>query len=169
MNRLRQYIRKTLKESYSPRYRYVYHGTTELAGEQIEDHGFDTSLVGKKSGDKENKGISFTVDKDIATEHAIWAWSQDQKDGAAIVSARISGLNIMKGSEFNFLWDELTSAHFALDAAKDMGYDGVEYFDLESGDGIEEMEVLLFPHAVEVYNISYIDPEDFPDIVENYV
>ena len=171
MKNLRQYIRKILKENYSPSYRYVYHGTSEESGEQIEERGFDTSLVGKKSGDASNKGISFTAEKDIAIEHALWAWSKNGRSseyGGALVIMRISDLNILPGKDFNNLWDELGSHPAALDQALANGYDAVEYFDFDSGDGIEELEVLIFPHAVEVDDVEYIDPEDHPELTDHY-
>ncbi len=171
MKHLRQYIRRTLKENYSQSYQYVYHGTSEESGEQIEERGFDTLLVGKKSGDASNKGISFTVEEEIAVEHAIWAWAKNGKSseyGGALVVMQVSDLNILPGKAFNNLWDELGSQPAAVDYAIANGYDAVEYFDFDSGDGIEELEVLIFPHAVEVYNVRYIDPNDYPEISTNY-
>ena len=171
MKHLRQYIKETLSENYSPRYRYVYHGTTEKAGEEIEESGFDTSLVGIKSGDKANKGISFSTDQNIAVEHAVWAWANAGKDPEAylaMVVARVSGLKIMSGADFNRVWDDLGSHPAALDAAKSQGYQAVEYFDLETGEGIEEMELLVFPEFVDVHRVNYMNTEDFPEIVENY-
>ena len=56
----------------------------------------------------------------------------------------------------------------AIEAAQSQGYQGIEYFDYETGEGIEEMEVLILPKFVNVYSVNYIDPSDFPHISEEY-
>ena len=169
MKHLRQYIRKIIAESYKPSYKYLYHGTTEAAAEAIEKSGFDVSLVGTKSGDMANPGISFTIDGDQAAEHALWALDGNFEKGAALVVVSTSGLRIMNGSEYNQLWDKLGDAGKAIEFAKEEGYDGVEYFDLETGHGIEEMEVLMInPNSIRVSHINYIDPEDYPEIMDEY-
>ena len=143
MKLLRQTIQRIIQESYVPDYRYLYHGTTEEAAEAIEDTGFDVSLVGTKSGDKFNPGVSFTINGEMAAEHALWALGGNFEKGAALVVVSTNGLNLMRGSEFNALWDSLGDQPKAVETARQQGYDGVEYFDLETGNGIEEMEVLL--------------------------
>ncbi len=169
MKLLRKTIRRLLQESYKPEYKYLYHGTTESAAERIEQSGFDISLVGTKSGDESNPGVSFTIDGDQAAEHALWALDGNFEKGAALVVVSTLGLNLMNGSEYNKLWDELGSAYKAIEVAREQGYDGVEYFDYETGNGIEEMEVLLLnPETISVSHINYIDPEDYPEIMEEY-
>ena len=158
-----------LSEAYQPDYRYLYHGTTEEAAESIKRDGFDLSLAGKKSGDKSNPGVSFTIDGDQAAEHSLWALRGDFEKGAALVVVSTQGLNIMNGREYNQLWSELGSREEASEEARNQGFDGVEYFDYETGEGIEEMEVLLLnPGSIVVSHINYIDPEDFPEIMEEY-
>jgi len=155
--------KKLLTENYKPQYRYLYHGTTELAGEQIQSQGFDASLVGKKSGDEKNIGISFTIDQEIAADHAIWALKGNFETDAAIVVVQAGNMRIMNGTEFQNLWDN-SSYDAAINHAKNQGFDGVEYFDLETGNGIEEMEVLLFyPDKINIYSVNYLDPKDFID------
>ncbi len=169
MKLLRETIRRIIKESYKPEYRYLYHGTTEAAAEAIKQSGFDISLVGTKSGDKSNPGVSFTIDGDQAAEHSLWALDGNFEKGAALVVVSTLGLNLMNGSEYNRLWNELGDAYKAIEAAREQGYDGVEYFDYETGEGIEEMEVLLLnPESIKISHISYIDPEDYPEIMEEY-
>ena len=169
MKLLRETIRRFIKESQMSNYQYLYHGTTESAAEAIEQSGFDVSLVGTKSGDKSNPGVSFTIDGDQAAEHALWALGGNFEKGAALVVVSTLGLNLMQGSEYNKLWDELGDAQKAIEAARQQGYDGVEYFDLETGNGIEEMEVLLLnPATIKVSHVNYIDPEDYPEIMEEY-
>ena len=169
MKLLRETIRYLLQETYKPNYRYLYHGTTEAAAETIKQTGFDVSLVGTKSGDKLNPGVSFTIDGDQAAEHALWALDGNFEKGAALVVVSTLGLNLMNGSKYNRLWNELGDAYKAIEVARKQGYDGVEYFDLETGDGIEEMEVLLLaPEKISISHINYIDPEDYPEIMEEY-
>ena len=169
MKLLREIIRRMMVENYTPDYKYLYHGTTEPAAEAIKQSGFNISLVGTKSGDKSNPGVSFTIDNDLAAEHALWALYGDFEKGAALVVVSTLGLNLMNGSEYNRLWDELGDAQKAVDSAREQGYDGVEYFDLETGNGIEEMEVLLLnPITIKVSHINYINPEDYPEIIEEY-
>ena len=67
----------------------------------------------------------------------------------------------MNGTEFQNLWDN-SSYDAAINHAKNRGFDGVEYFDLETGNGIEDMEVLLFyPDKINIYSVNYLDPKDF--------
>ena len=99
----------------------------------------------------------------------MWALRGDFEKGAALVVVSTQGLNIMNGREYNQLWSELGSREKASEEARNQGFDGVEYFDYETGEGIEEMEVLLLnPGSIVVSHINYIDPEDFPEIMEEY-
>ena len=170
MKSLRETIRILISESfYRPEYKYLYHGTTEEAAESIKKGGFNLSLAGGKSGDKLNPGVSFTIDRDQAAEHAIWALRGDFEKGAALVVVSTLGLQIMNGSEYHRLWRQLGTSRAAVEEARSKGYDGIEYFDYETGEGIEEMEVLLLnSESILVSHINYIDPEDFPKIMEEY-
>lgn len=170
MKNLRQIIRTVLSESYRPEYRYLYHGTTESAAESIKKDGFDLSLVGKKSGVRSNPGVSFTIDGDQAVEHSLWALRGDFERGAALVVVSAKGLHIMNGSEYHRLWRQLGSQQKAIEEAKKKGFDAVEYFDYNTGDGIEEMEVLLLhPETIRISHVNYIDPEDYPELMEEYL
>ena len=170
MKYLRKYIKQILHETYKPQYRYLYHGTTEDAANNIKANGFDTSLVGQKSGDGLNPGISFTIDGDQAAEHAFWAASkQGDISQAAIVVVSPANLRIMNGTEFNQLWDESGSRNKAISIAAESGFDAIEYFDYETGDGIEEMEVLIISiNKIKISHVNWIDPDDYPNLIEEY-
>lgn len=170
MKLLRKYIKRVLSEAYKPSYRWLYHGTTLDAAKSIEANGFDVSLVGKKSGEKYNPGVSFTIDDNIASEHAIWgAAKQKFSNSPALVVISTRNLNIMKGTEFNALWNQYNSHPMAIEDALKRGYDGVEVWDEESGDGIEEMEVLIIkPKKLVVSHINELDQEDFPEFMDEY-
>jgi len=170
MKYLRQYIKQIMLEGYKPSYQWLYHGTTLEAATSIESSGFDLSLVGKKSGDGNNPGVSFTVDDNIAVEHAIWGAAKGNfSNSPALIVVSIRGLSIMKGTEFNALWDQYNSHAMAIEEALKQGYDGVEYWDENSGNGIEEMEVLIVkPKELVVSHINELDQEDFPEFMDEY-
>ena len=170
MKTLRNFIRKIIVENYQPTYRWLYHGTTIEAAKNIENHGFDLSLVGKKSGDKKNPGVSFTIDDNIASEHAIWGAAKGNfAKGPAIIVISTNNLRIMKGTQFNELWNQYNSHSVAVEDALRQGYDGVEVWDEDTGDGIEEMEVLIIrPREIVVSHINELDIEDFPELMDEY-
>lgn len=170
MKRLRQYIKRIILEQYKPTYRWLYHGTTLAAAESINTQGFDLSLVGSKSGESYNPGVSFTIDDNIASEHAIWGAAKGNFANApAIVVVSTRNLTIMKGTEFNNLWNQSGSYNAAVEEALEQGYDGVEVWDENSGDGIEEMEVLIIkPREIVVSHVNELDPVDFPEFMEEY-
>jgi hypothetical protein len=169
MKYLRKHVKQILLEEYKPTYQWLYHGTTKSAAEQIDHAGFNTSLVGSKSGAMKNPGISFTIDGDIASYHALWALKGDFTNPAAVVVVSTRSLEIMNGTEFHRLWNQYSSYDMAIQDALELGYDGIEVWDEETGDGIEEMEVLIIkPREIVVSHINEVDPEDFPEIMEEY-
>ena len=170
MNPLRKIVRKIILENYKPSYRWLYHGTTLDAAKIIQNNGFDLNLVGKKSGDKTNPGVSFTIDDNIASEHAIWGSAKgDFSKSPALIVVSTRNLIIMKGTEFNRLWNQSGSYNVAVEEALRQGYDGVEIWDEDTGDGIEEMEVLIIkPREIVVSHVNELDPEDFPELMEEY-
>jgi len=170
MKQLRKYIKQILLEEYKPSYRWLYHGTTLDAAKNIEANGFDVSLTGKKSGEIYNPGVSFTIDDNIASEHAIWGAAKgDFSNSPALIVISTRNLNIMKGTEFNQLWNQYNSHIMAVEEALKLGFDGVEIWDEETGDGIEEMEVLIIkPKEIRIFDIRELDPEDFPELMEEY-
>lgn len=119
----------------------AYHGTSSIKAAIILKSGFDESLVGSKSGLKMS-GISFTIDKTIAQEHAEWAVEKFGGEEAIIV-IDLSNLNICPGSKITELWNNIGSLEKALLIAKE-SYDGAQLFDYEEESGTEELEVLIF-------------------------
>ena len=98
------------------------------------------------------------------------AVDNDNIQDAAIIVVNPSNLNIMKGSDFNRLWDEVGNRDKAISAASELGYEAIEYFDYETGDGIEEMEVLvLATEKIKISHVNWVNPEDYPDITEEYL
>ena len=170
MKQLRRYIKSILLEEYQPSYQWLYHGTTLNAAKNIEANGFNLSLVGTKSGDMDNPGVSFTIDDNIAAEHAIWGAAKgDFSNFPALILVSTRNLNIMKGTQFNGLWNQYNSHQLAIEEALKQGYDGVEVWDEDTGDGIEEMEVLIIkPKEIRVFDVRELDPEDFPEFMEEY-
>lgn len=128
----------------------TYHGTTSKRAEYILKHGFDLKHIGEKSNTKLS-GVSVTINKDIATEHAEWA--ADNLGGEPeILKIDISHLKIMKGSEVEKIWKELGSLDNALKVAR-RTFDGAELFDLDAEVGLEEFEILIFdPKKVKIIN-----------------
>lgn len=170
MKALRKFVREVIVESYRPTYRWLYHGTTLGAAQKIQDNGFDLSMVGKKSGDKTNPGVSFTIDDNIASEHAIWGASKgDFSNSPALIVISTRNLRIMKGTEFNRMWNQFGSYNDAVKEALKLDYDAVEVWDEDTGDGIEEMEVLVIkPREIVVSHVNELDPADFPEFMEEY-
>ena len=169
---LRHVIRKLIKEVSHSQHRWLYHGTHTKAAEEIQLSGFDSSLVGKKSGDQENPGISFSIHDDIAVDHALWAaFKTGDIEEGAIVVVDAKNLKILNGTAFNKMWNDSGSRTMlpAVNRAKAEGYDAVELFDLETGDGIEEMEVLIINlPSIKISHINYVNPDDYPEKKEEY-
>lgn len=117
----------------------AYHGTSLGRAQEIKKTGFSLKNAGEKSNSK-LPGISVTVDRNIADEHADWA-ADKFKDEPSVLKVDLSGLRIMPGKETMKLWGELGSLEKAIAAAK-AKFDGAELFDNE--DGVEEMEILIF-------------------------
>ena len=146
MNLLREYIRELLVEQPQSS---LYHGTTLAAAEEIKEKGFSESLAGSKSGDA-LPGVSFTVDKDIAEDHAGWAASKSGEAPALLV-ADASKLRLYPGDDFYELWDETGSSAAAIAQIKNSGdWDGVEMYSFELEEGYEELEVLIFDYGISV-------------------
>lgn len=125
----------------------AYHGTNSDRAEEIAKNGFDLKHVGEKSESKLS-GVSVTINKEIAEEHADWAVS---KFGGTptILKIDLSGLKIMKGPEVTKLWDKLGNLDEALKVAKKT-FDAAELFDFEAETG-EEFEILIFdPNKVKI-------------------
>ena len=116
----------------------AFHGTTLENARAIIRFGFSPKLAGTKSG-AGLKGVSTSLIEEIAQEHAEWAV---EKFGGkpAILSINLTHLNIMSGKDF------LSAGSFeaGCQQAIEQGFDATEVFDTETGDGIEEMEILIF-------------------------
>lgn len=126
----------------------AYHGTSSKKEQNILDHGFDLSKTGEKSGVKDS-GVSVTIDKSIALEHADWAV---KKFGGTPIVLKIdlSNLKIMPGNEFSKLWTKIKNHTEALRIAKKK-FDAVELFNIEGEEGLEEFEILIFdPKKVKI-------------------
>lgn len=119
----------------------VYHGTSSTKSDKILKSGFDMSKIGSKSGTKLS-GVSLTVDKQIAEEHAEWAVEEFGGD-PVILAVDLSSLKIMPGKKITALWNEHGSLDGALRIARKT-FDGAELFDKEEESGLEEFEVLVF-------------------------
>ena len=140
-NQIRRLIREVL--SSQSHYDALYHGTSELRATEILKHGFDESRAGEKSNHGKI-GISTSISEQEALEHAEWAAEKFDDVPCVLVCYNVSGLNLASGKEFNRLCDELGSSKIAISQVKSDGFDGVELFDLETEEGLEELEVLLF-------------------------
>jgi hypothetical protein len=146
MNLLRTYIRGLLLEQASST---LYHGTTRPAAEKIMSQGFDKSLAGTKS-DSALPGVSMTIDRVIAVEHATWAASKS-KSVPMLLVMDASSLKLYPGDDFMELWDDLDSSMAAISEIQRSGeWDGVEMFSFEREEGLEEFEVLLFNYQLPV-------------------
>ena len=145
MNLLHEYIRGLLLERPGT---VLYHGTTRPAAEKVMSQGFDKSLAGTKSGDA-LPGVSMTIERDIAIEHAMWAASKPNSQPALLVAN--SSLRLYPGDDFMMLWDELGSSYAAVSEIQKSGeWDGVEMFSFEAEEGLEELEVLVFSYQIPV-------------------
>jgi len=143
---LREYIREILVEQV---HNTLYHGTTEPAAEEIMDRGFNKALAGSKSGDP-LPGVSMTIDRDIAIDHAGWAASKSNSR-PALLALDASSFKLYSGNDFMELWDDLGSASAAISEIQRSGeWDGVEMFSFEREEGLEELEVLIFDYNLPV-------------------
>lgn len=126
----------------------AYHGTSSIRLKEILKNGFDLKHVGEKA-DAKLSGISVTVDKTIAKEHAEWAV---EKFGGeeSILKIDLNGLKIMSGKEVHELWDKLGSLDAAIKIARKT-FDAAELFDHDLEYGLEEFEILIFdPKKVKI-------------------
>lgn len=123
----------------------LYHGTTLSNANKIVESGFDVKKSGEKTASaSHSEGISFTYLKSEAKDHARWA-SKKFKDSPAIISVNSKSLKILSGAAFNSLaktTKECIDKSYQL--FKKGIIDAVSFCDQESGDGCEEMEVLVF-------------------------
>jgi len=142
LGELRMIIRESLE--YQPLHvEELYHGTSLGAAEKIKKSGFSMELLGSKSG-APLPGISTTLDRGIATQHGKWA-AKNSKDKHKVLVINGEGLKIAPGKLYIDLWNELGSSEKSIQSIKDSRkWDGVALFDPETGDGIEEQEILLF-------------------------
>jgi len=123
----------------------LYHGTTLSKANKIIESGFDIKKSGEKTGSaSHNKGISFTYLKSEAKDHAKWA-SKKFKDSPAIINIDSKNLKILSGAAFNALAKTTKECiEKSYQMFKSGAIDAVSFCDQESGDGCEEMEVLVF-------------------------
>lgn len=140
---LRKLIRESLGDEQPFKVDFLYHGTTEDRAEQIREEGFSTENIGEKLG-APLPGISTTIDPDIANEHAEIA-SEKFEGNPEVIKIDGRRLRIAPGSLYFRMWDEVGDSNGALKKIKATGdWDGIALFDPETGDGIEEYEVLVF-------------------------
>ncbi len=118
----------------------LYHGTTLKRAKKIIKYGYDFTKSGEKSKAGLN-GMSTTINFDLAKEHSDWA-SEEFEDKSAVITARISNLNLMLGKDFFSELDNNDINKVLSKASKK--YDGVIMYDYENGEGIEEEEILIF-------------------------
>jgi len=144
LNEWKKYL--LIKESLKPspiKFNYLYHGTSAKRAKKIEQDGFSLKVAGEKSNFK-MPGISTSVDKDVAEDHARWA-AEKFKDKPKVITLYTNNLDIAPGSFYFSKWDELGSSEESIKYIKNLNeYDGVALFDPETGDGVEEYEVLIF-------------------------
>ena len=129
-----------LHDLFEDTHKIAYHGTNSTRANEILKLGFDLDKVGEKSNTKLS-GVSTTINKEIAEEHAEWAVS---KFGGkpVILKIDLSNLKIMPGSEVTKLWNKLHSLNAVLKIAK-KAFDAVELFNFDEEVG-EEFEILIF-------------------------
>lgn len=140
---LRKLIRESLESVQAYPVDNLYHGTTRSRAEQIQKSGFSLKNIGEKLG-APMPGISTSVERSTAEDHAQMA-AEKFEDDPVVITIDGRGLNIAPGSLYFQQWDETGSSSAALETIKDSGeWDGVALFDPETGDGIEEFEVLIF-------------------------
>jgi hypothetical protein len=93
-------------------------------------------------------GISFSADYDVANEHAQWA-SEEMDDTPEVLEIDGNNFSIAPGALYFERWNELGDSHRAIMSIKEEGHwDGIQLFDPETGDGVEEQEVLIFDSSV---------------------
>lgn len=125
----------------------AYHGTNDVRAKDILKNGFNLEKVGEKS-DSKMSGVSVTIDKEIAEEHADWAVSKFGGN-PKIIKIDLSNLKIMPGKEVVKIWDKLNSLDAVLKIAKKT-FDAAELFDFDSEIG-EEFEIVIFdPKKVKI-------------------
>ena len=115
----------------------AYHGTSSDRATKILDNGFSLDTLGEKTNDKIS-GVSMTIDRAIATEHAEYAAEEFGGD-PVVLSVDISHLNIADGNKTFALWDKLGSLASALRHLRKQ-FDGAELF--YKDEGIEEFEII---------------------------
>ena len=133
----------------------LYHGTSLKNAKAIHKTGFSFAKAGEKSG-APMPGISFSLDIDIAKDHAKWA-AKKYKDKPAVLVANVADNNITTGELYFSFWNQFSSSETAINKIKEKGYNGVFLFDPETGEGAEEQEVLLF------------DYNDKPEIITQFL
>ena len=140
-------LKKIIKEVVESEFQVnrLYHGTSSRAAREIRKNGFSAELLGSKSGEQHKMpGISTSTDYDAAEGHAEWA-AERHDDDPEVLTIDASNLRIAPGSLYFELWNELGSSDRSIQKIKSMGeWDGVSLFDAETGEGIEELEVLIF-------------------------
>ena len=117
---------------------YLYHGTDEKSVKEILKNGFSIKQSGKKSG-AGTDGISFSISKEEAIGHAEWASNKFKNNGVVIRYKTPDYLKLMDGKKY-FEFDNWKEA---FDYAKKNKYDGIKMYDFETGQGAEELEVLI--------------------------
>lgn len=143
LRNLRQLIRESLQEIEPLSVRALYHGTTSERANKIRVGGFSLSKIGQKL-EAPMPGISTSVESDVAEDHANIAAEKFGGEPEVLVIDG-SRLRIAPGSLYFSMWDEHGSSEAALEMIKGSGeWDAAALFDMETGDGIEEYEVLIF-------------------------
>jgi hypothetical protein len=150
---LKRYIGELLREMpESTKFHILYHGTTSTNAKKIFTQGFDPSLLGTKSGEHHRMpGISFSADYDLAYEHAEWA-AEANGDKPYVLEIDASKLLIAPGELYFQYWNESGDSKIAIQKLIDeRPWHGVQLFNPETGDGIEEQEVLIFnPNSIKL-------------------
>ena len=121
----------------------LYHGTDLKSYEKIKNEGFSLKEGNKKTGlISHTNGISFTSLKNEAKEHADWA-AEKFKNTPKIIAIDSKNLRILSGDFYNS-FDHKNAMTRAYALYKKGKIDGVSFCDKETGDGCEEMEVVIF-------------------------
>lgn len=139
------------------KYDILYHGTSKDAANKILQEGFSLSMAGSKSG-QAMPGISTSLDLDIAKSHALWA-ARKKNNNPSVLIIDGSKLKIAPGKLYFELWGQLGSSEDSIkEIKKNKDYDGVALFDPDTGDGVEEQEILIF-NPSKIQNISLYEDE----------
>ena len=117
---------------------YLYHGTDEKSAKEILKNGFSIKQSGKKSG-AGTDGISFSISKEEALGHAEWASNKFKNKGVIIRFKTPDDLKLMEGNKYF----EFSNFKDGFEYAKKNKYDGIKMYDFETGEGAEELEVLI--------------------------